>query len=422
MVEKSQTLNTKNINQNEGSISSIVEAHIGKRLIASILDAFIAIFIFIFLSVIILTPIANAAFSYSSCQTLGLTYQTSSHLYVVEQTTESNKKVYIDVKDYTEKLQTDFYSQIVCLSKIDNLEPIYYLEHVHYYYTSFLTGENVVMPNNTSSKTYEMEKDNFVSPSYKKVDENGLLPKDIYTNKWFNEEILKINSEGKEFFEISDINEVAIIKTFEDNSKVIKFLQNAINSASGDLYYQDFYKDLNNKIKLIQLFIVLPAFVITMLLIYFLPTMLFKNGETLGKKFMHLAVISKNGYSAKKRQYVYRFLVFFVEITLFTFIVGIGFTSIATLGVGVLGLFIATLINKDHRSLHDILAMTLVVDANKSVWFNSFEDEKRSIDELNERMEKYKSVKIENKNIIQVGNKIVNEDYKKIVKNKKNKN
>lgn len=420
IVEKNQSLNTKN--SESKSISSIIDANIGKRLIASLLDGFLSIFLFLFFSIICLTPIANNAFNYSGLQSLGLQYQTASHLYVFEQGSESGDKFLIEVKDYTEKINGNYDNKIISLANREDLEPSYYLEHLHYYYTSFLTGENIEMPTNTSTHTYNMVDDHFVSPDYMDKNSDNLLPKDVYNDKWFNEEILKVDNDGSDFFETNDINVLATIKDNIDVKKCEKYLRNLLNSASADLYYRSYYQDINNNIKYIQLFIVLPSFVVTLCLVYLLPTMLFKNGETLGKRFMHLAVIGSNGYKAKKRQYVYRFLVFFLEIGLSTFIVGIGFTSIATLCLGVLILFIATLISKSHRSLHDYLAMTLVVDANKSVWFDSYEDEQQKIKELNEKMEKYKKVKVENKNIIQVGSTIIDENFaKKQKSNNKNK-
>lgn len=420
MVEKNQNSNTKN-NKTTNSISSIVEAHIGKRLIASLLDGFIAIFLFLFFSIICLTPIANNAFSYSQKQVLGYQYQTASHLYVVVQRDEAGVETNIEVKDYSEKINPNLDITLSSLANREDLEPNYYLDHLHYYYTSFLTGENIEMPNNTPDKTYDMVNDHFVSPDYLTKNKDNLLPKEVYTDKWFNEEILKINGDGAAYFEINDINNLASIKSLENNDDLIKFLRNRINDAAGDLYYRDYYQKLNNDLKLIQLFIIGPSFVAAMLLVYLLPTMLFKNGETLGKKFMHLAIISKDGYAAKKRQYIFRFIVFFFEIALSTFVVGIGFTSIATLGVGILALFIATLINKDHRSLHDFAAMTLVVDANKSVWFDSKVEEQQKLDEINKNMEKYRSQKIENKNIIQIGDKILDDELRKKVE-KQNKN
>ncbi len=421
VAEKNQNLNTKNNTAKSDSISSIVEANIGKRLITSLLDGFIAVFLFLFFSMICLTPLANNAFSYSQKQVLGYQYQTASHLYVVVQKDEAGVEYNIEVKDYSEKINPNLEMALSPLANREDLEPNYYLEHLHYYYTSFLTGENIEMPNNTANKTYDMINDHFVSPDYLTKNKDNLLPKEVYTDKWFNEEILKISGDGAAYFETDNENKLATIKTLDDNTDLIKFLRNRINDAAGDLYYRDFYQQLNNDIKLIQLFIIIPSFVITMLLVYFLPTMLFKNGETLGKKFMHLAVISKDGYAAKKRQYIFRFVVFFLEITLITFVVGVGFTSIATLGIGVLALFIATLINKDHRSLHDFAAMTLVVDANKSVWFTSKEEEQKKVEEINKNMEKYRSQKRENKNIIQIGDKILDEDLRKKVE-EENKN
>ena len=95
------------------------------------------------------------------------------------------------------------------------------------------------------------------------------------------------------------------------------------------------------------------------------------------------------------------------------FIVGIGLTSLATLGIGILILLIATLISKDKRAPHDYAAMTIVIDEQKSVWFDSAEEEIKYADELEAKMAKYKNTKIIDKKVIQVGSTIIDEDVKK---------
>lgn len=400
--------------QVEHKIASIIEANIGKRVIASLLDGCILVFLFFLGCLFVTTPIANACFDYSSLQLKGQTYQVASHLYVYEENDSAGNSYFIEVKDFTEKINNSNNASIIPLVNKTNLEPTYYLEHLHYYYSSFLTGENVEMPNNKTDKTYDMVNDYFVSPDYLDyVKDTNTLPKDYYTDEWFNNNVLKVNDEGKDYFETSDIKVLATIKENADKEEAIKYLRNQINNAASDLYYRSFYQDINNSLKGIQLFIVLPTYVLSMCIVYLLPTLLFKNGETLAKKFLHLGVISKDGFAAKKRQYVFRFLVFFFEISLSLFVVGIGFTSLATLGIGVLILFALTMLNKDHRSLHDFAAMTLVIDVTKSVWFNSLDEESKKAQELEEKMNRYKSHKVENKNIIQIGGKVIDKENSK---------
>lgn len=401
------------------SLTKIVNANLGKRVLAGIIDGLIALFVWLFLSLIVMRPILDSSLHYTDQIILGQKYQTASHLFVYQQLEDNGDVSTIEVKDYTEKLDSNKEGQILALANSDKFEANYYISHVHYYYTSYLTGLNVEMPNNTSSKTYDMVVDHFVSPDFEVAVDN-ILPKDKYTTRFVNEEILKVNSDGSAYFETSDINELAHVKEGLENDKdVIKFLRNVVNEASGDLYYRGYYQDINNTIKLNQVLLIVPPYVLVMLIFYLAIPLLFKDGETLGKKFLHLAVINKLGYTIKKRQTILRFFTFFLEISLSLFILGVGMTSIATLGIGILLLFLGTFIPKDHRSVHDFAAMTIVIDANQSVWFNSALEEERYNDELQKNMEKYKSVKVENPNIIQVGSTIVDENIKKELEEKK---
>src|SRR5574344_511261 len=373
-------------NENSEPLHSIVEAGIGKRLGAAILDGLVAIFLWLFLAMIVMTPIANAGLGYSANMNLGYQYQIASHLYVYQQQDDNGDISIVEVKDMTEKIDANKESQISSLTK------------------------------QTSSKTYDMVEDHFVSPDYlDNVVDTQLKPVEYYTVKWFNNEILSVSDKGAEYFDNTDENVLAAIKEGVDADKAITFLNSLISNAQGDLYYRDYYVKINNTIKLNQVFIIIPPYISVMGILYLLIPMLSKNGETIGKKFCHLAVISKDGYSAKKRQILFRFFVFFVEISLSLFAIGVNFTSIATLGVGVFILLMATLISKSHRAPHDYAALTLEIDAQKSVWFDSPEIEQRHIDELKAKMERYKSSKVENKNIIQIGGKIIDEDLKKQV-------
>lgn len=400
------------------SLTHIDTANLGIRVLAGLIDGFIAVFVWLFLALIIARPILDRTLHYTDTVLLGNQYQVASHLFVYQQLEDNGDVTTIEVKDYTEKMDDSKEGQFVALANNQNFQASYYVSHIHYYYTSYLTGANIEMPNNTSTKTYDMVEDHFVSPDYL-TEIDGKLPIEIYTTKFVNEEILKVNGDGGAYFETSDINVLATVKEgMEDNKEATNFLRNACNDAAKDLYYRGYFSEVNNTIKKYQLLLVLPAYGFTMITFYLGIPLIFRNGETLGKKFLHLAVINKLGYSVKRRQIILRFFVFFIEISLSLFVMGVGFTSIATLGLGILILFVATIFVKDHRSLHDLAAMTLVIDSQKSVWFNSFDEEEKYNKELEKNMDKYRSVKVENKNIIQVGGTIIDEDLKAEIEKK----
>lgn len=395
-------------------MKKIVVANFGRRLLSGIVDGALFVFIWLLLSMLVMTPIMNSSMHYDSNMVLGYQYQAASHLYVIRQAidTDSGEQQIIEVKDYSEKLDANKTSELMPINEYAYFDSNYLLAHLQYFYCNYLTGKNIELPNNTSSKTYDPFSDNFVAPNYNSLitllDETTGIPSEHYTSDWFYVNRL----DSSDMYQWNYEQNVFQIKDGVDAQTSLTFLKNKVALAQKDLYYQDFYVSLNNSIKASQLIIILVPFVIDLGLLYFLVPLLTKDGETLGKLMTHLALVNKNGYKVTKPQILLRSLFFSLEISLFTFIVGIGFTSIATLCLGVLILAIIALVNKDHRTLHDFIAGTTVVDAKKSTWFKNASEEERYKENLDNQMEKYRSKSIEKKGIIQVGSTIVDEDIK----------
>lgn len=392
-------------------ISKIEKAGIAKRLWSAIMDAALFVFTFIALSLWVMTPIANAAFNYGGQYELGSRYHLASHLYLFEKKDDNGNKVIVPVKESTGNISD--YNEVTLYSYNGDYE--IYVRNIYYYYHNYKTNTEIELPNNTESKTWDVIEDHFVSPEYnKKI--NGVLPVNLYTNEWFSENILKIGSEDS-FFKIdsskTDYVESIVLIDETKKSEAISFLKNQAYEATRDFYYSDYFNNINKTIEALQIFIFVPSFVISFSIYYFLIPMLMKDGETLGKKINHLAVVSFDGYKVKYRQLVLRQIILFIGISLSAVIIGIGLTSIATTCVGVLILFVATLISKNKRSPHDFAAYTIVVDAIRSTWFKNKDDEEKHLREIEENMAKYKKDFSDNKNLIQVNGVILDEDLKK---------
>ena len=426
--EKEKIITTEEETKPSETLTSIVEVNVAKRTLAAFLDLLIAIFTFFLLAMEVMVPIANATLHYNENVNNGQIYQTSSHLFMYEQTKENGEKELIHVKDYTEKLNPNLDARIVSLSNNQDYDSSLYLDNLRYYYLSFLTGENVEMPNDREGKHYDMVNDHFVSPDYQEnVKDTTTLPKDYYTENWFNKEILKVETElGQTYFSCPDLSMKATIaidiSVAENKAAINKYLCDLIYTAMGDMYYRPYYVAINNAIKSSQLLVILPPFFLVLFVYYLIIPLIMKNGETLAKKFLKIALVNKDGYAIKKRQTIYRFSVFLVWSTLFAFIVGIGTSSLATLGFGYFIMFVWMLIDKKHRCPQDLLAMTQEVDANKSVWFIDAKDEQKHNDSIKAKMDRYKSTKFINSNIIQIDGKILDENLaKEVEENQKTK-
>ncbi len=384
-------------------ISHYEPAPIAKRLFAGIMDAAVFLFTFFILALWVTTPIAKAGMHYDDYYLLGERYQLASHLFLAEKSDDNGNDIVVEVKDSTGNLR-DYNASTLYYSSNDN--PDFYIKRIYYYYHNFKTGVDIELP---IDKGFDAVNDHFVSPEYNTPIE-GVLPKDYYTNEWFSENILKVNAEDS-FFQIDYTNpnylESISLKDESKKAEAVSFLKNKAVEATNEMYYSSYYGEINNKIKYIQFYIFGVAFTLSFAAYFIVIPLIFKDGETLGKKSMHISVISFNGYSAKKRQILFREILLFITVSLLGIVVGIGLTSLAIISLGVVILFLLTLIPKTKRSAFDFAAYTVVVDSIHSTWFKDALDEKRHEEELEDNMSKYKKYIPDEEKVLQVGSTIV---------------
>lgn len=359
---------------NSIELTTIKKASLAKRIAALVMDGVVALFTFGLLGIFVFTNIANAAFGYENKMESGYECQVFSGLYILEaKYSDDSDPVIINNGTELNEKGTGIDSNVTSLDnyEFENIED--YKARLEYYYCNYLTNTNVVWPKG--------------------------CPDTITT---------LTNSDG---------SEVSNREWFEANISPLTEKDDVITAcykAEEHLYNLDFYQEIQKELKLIQmLVIVLPSFLITFGVYYFLIPMLFKNGETLGKKVTHIALISNDNYAVKKRQIVFRQLLIMFYVAFCSSFIGIGLTSISTLALGVFIYFISMLISKQNRSFFDAAAYTLVVDANTSVWFKDEEDEKLHKESVEHEMSKLKKYRPNDKNIIQIGSKVINKNVKK---------
>ena len=202
----------------------------------------------------------------------------------------------------------------------------------------------------------------------------------------------------------------------------VTFLKEKAADGLADLSDSSYFDDLYNKRRWIDVFIYSVAFVLSYSIYFITIPLIFKDGETLGKKTMHLAVISYDGYSAKKRQILFRETLLLIVMAILGLVVGIGLTSLAIMSLGVVVLFLLTLVSKVKRSPFDFAAYTIVVDSIHSTWFKDKESEAQHEKELEENLSKYRKYTPDDSKLIQKGTEILDEELKKEVENKNNEN
>ena len=231
-----------------------------RRIVAASMDALLAFFIYFILVVYVSTPIARSSSSYDKYVSDIYQYDVASHLFVWEQQDDSSRYNPIEVKDFTEKLNDEYLQKVEEVRNVDSYTLDEKIVHLQYYYTVYLTGDltRVELPNNTETKTYDPIKDRFVSPNFDKIID-GKLPKDIYTNIYFNTKIMGLNPEGEEntspYFaypvkdEIINYEGIPVLKDGVNSDDAIKKVNELLYQASKEFFYSDYISELQNNVK-----------------------------------------------------------------------------------------------------------------------------------------------------------------------------
>ena len=115
--------------------------------------------------------------------------------------------------------------------------------------------------------------------------------------------------------------------------------------------------------------------ILSFAIFYFVIPLFFKNGETIGKKVMHICLVNKLGYQYKRVQLLPRVLFPMLFTIIVVFFAGFSIWAFAGVSLFILASFLFVVFTKDNKALHDFLAGTLVVDARASTWFDNINDE-----------------------------------------------
>lgn len=171
----------------------------------------------------------------------------------------------------------------------------------------------------------------------------------------------------------------------------------AIRPFFADVYAS--YRELAFQVNLWQTLLPeVTAIFIVSILAYFVMPLIFKNGKSIGKLVIGIALVNKLGYDVSIAQIILRF---FFPMVLVIGLLIIGGTAFA-MGVGlyVLVSYGTVIFTKEHKALHDYLAGTVAIDAKKSVWFKNATQEAEYVAKINamKRLEIEKPVAIGAKN------------------------
>lgn len=153
------------------------------------------------------------------------------------------------------------------------------------------------------------------------------------------------------------------------------------NYATVDLRSTEFFYIAESTMNLWLNFVpIIIGIVLSSIIFYFVIPICTKNGQTLGKMTFHIGIVNELGYQIKKVQLIPRFIFelfllaaaylicdFFIPYGLFVFL------GIAT--VYFLASYLMMIFSKNNKSIHDIFAITRVIDMRQSTWFKDANEE-----------------------------------------------
>lgn len=265
-----------------------------------------------------------------------------------------------------------------------------YEKVVSYYYLSYLTGN--VPDGEVPAPNYDKEQEF----------EKGYtdLAKNYYTISWFNNNVLGITDADPSretstmYFTYQrdaagnyDLTKIGVPRTerySSDKGQVVKLTENDITQQYKTIYQiayrhletQSFYLDSANPYYMGFSIAASSSLLVAGALIYLLFPVIFKNGQTLGKKILKLGLANNEGYKFHNRQLLMRFMPYGVcSLAIMLPFWNNMMVIFIILLIILLVSFALMMASPKRASLHDFCARTIVIDRKTSIIFNDFVEE-----------------------------------------------
>lgn len=149
---------------------------------------------------------------------------------------------------------------------------------------------------------------------------------------------------------------------YKDTSEECFYYKAALMVVQSETY-QTFYNKANEVFLLARI----PALLIPPLVFFIAVPLFMKDGETLGKKILHLCLLSKDESAVKKYQSALHGLIFVIVPAAFLLPLEAGMIVMAVFLFAAIDMM-TLMVNKNGQALEDRIAGTIVIDKSISSW------------------------------------------------------
>ncbi len=260
----------------------------------------------------------------------------------------------------------------------------HYQEAVIHYYTVFIPGDSGAefyekdgVTKNTDGK-YNADSINlFILKNVYLLNEDGTQASEGVDPYFVLDESTSDPYDVKlvdEYVNTTESTKLAKLKTFFANSDS---RTGAYYEAVTHFSTQPHFTELQSSIGLKRYIAYLPSFILSPLIFFFIIPLLTKDGKTIGKLVAKTAVIGNDGYKASKLNIILHYAI--LTLVWEFLLIPSTMVGIMAMSIVLLADYLALILSKNHTSLHDKIARTLVINAKESNWFKNAEEEEQYI-------------------------------------------
>lgn len=174
----------------------------------------------------------------------------------------------------------------------------------------------------------------------------------------------KLVEHGLGFYSFDEDTQKEVYVQFEVGEEKDMLTKEEYEAAKKSFESDDIAMKIANKVNTISFVGTAIELLMSIIPNYLLFPLIFKNGQTLGKKLMKIAIVDKNSYRIKFRNLFIRNI---VGLYMFDILVSYFLIFMINMPVILIVSLITALFTKNKRTIHDLIANTYVIDEDMSI-------------------------------------------------------